>query len=75
MWEVFNVYGDRSENAESNYKYSGGKNSERNLGVRRKHQSTLLSSKYAIQMNLSLQYLQPKQKKSHIIISRDWMRW
>jgi len=25
MWEVFNLYGDRSENAESNYKCSRGK--------------------------------------------------
>jgi hypothetical protein len=25
MRDVFNVYGDRYENAESNYKYSGGK--------------------------------------------------
>jgi hypothetical protein len=76
MRDVFNVYGDRSENTESNYKYSGGK-MHKEIKVLGENTKVLCCPRNTLsQINLSLRIFNRNTKKdsiSHHFLNLDEM--
>jgi hypothetical protein len=78
MRDVFNVYGDRSINAESNYKYSGRKIQKeiKILGENTiVYYFVIIEIRYPHKFEPTVSSTETKKKIPYHIISRDWMRW